>query len=167
MVLPLHLCALAGFAGVMIAAALEDFRRLIIPNTLIVALCLLWPLYLAGAPSLAGILAALGCAAVIFILGAVCFAWGYIGGGDVKLLTAAILWAGPAGAPALLAVTGLLGGLLALVLLTPVGAQAAQAGRLLLGGADLPAPGAAPIQVPYGVAIAAAALIVIVPPNFS
>ena len=58
---------------------------------------MLWPLYFAAAPSLAAALAAIGCALAVFIVGALLFARGYLGGGDVKLLTAATLWAGPAG----------------------------------------------------------------------
>jgi prepilin peptidase CpaA len=165
----LHLAALAAFAGLMIVAAVEDFRRLIIPNPLTLALLVLWPPYLAGAFSFAGALGALGCAAIVFVVGALCFARGYVGGGDVKLLSAATLWVGPAQTPALLLVTGLVGGALALFLLMPLGAQTAQFGRGLLarmfgGGTAMTLAG--PVQVPYGVAIAAGALIVTLPPHF-
>src|SRR5260370_41483230 len=44
--------ALTGFTGVMTAAAFEDFRRLVIPNLLPIALCVLWPGYFAAAPTL-------------------------------------------------------------------------------------------------------------------
>ena len=47
----LHLIPLAGFTGLMATSAIEDFRRLIIPNGLVVGLCLLWPLYVATAPT--------------------------------------------------------------------------------------------------------------------
>ena len=117
----------------MAAAAFEDFRRLIIPNLLPIMLCALWPLYFAAAPSLYGALAAIGCAAAVFVVGAVLFARGYLGGGDVKLLSAATLWAGPAGTLQLLMLTGVLGGLLALFLLMPFGMQIAVAARNMLG----------------------------------
>ncbi len=61
----IHLVPVAGFTGVMAVAAFEDLRRLVIPNRLTLALCVLWPFYLAVAPNLslaAGGLAA-GCAA--------------------------------------------------------------------------------------------------------
>jgi prepilin peptidase CpaA len=158
----IHLVPVAGFTGLMAVAAFEDLRRLVIPNRLILALCVLWPFYLAIAPHLglaSGGLAA-GCAAAVFVLGALLFARGLIGGGDVKLLAVATLWAGPAATPALLIWTGLLGGLLSLVLLTPL--------RMVLPGpAGAAADDAHPIAVPYGVAIAAAAIIVTIPPNFS
>ena len=86
----LHLIPLAGFTGIMATSAIEDLRRLIIPNGLIVGLCVLWPLYVATAPMLT--MAAAGfavlCAAAVFLAGALLFARGLIGGGDVKLLAA-------------------------------------------------------------------------------
>src|SRR5882762_5052656 len=87
----IHLVPVAGFTGVMAVAAFEDLRRLVIPNRLTLALCVLWPFYLAIAPNLglaSGGLAA-GCAAAVFVVGALLFARGLIGGGDVKLLAVA------------------------------------------------------------------------------
>jgi len=161
MIVQLHAITLTVFAVVMAAAAFEDFRRLIIPNLLPITLCVMWPLYFATAPSLVGGLAALGCAVAVFLVGAVLFARGYLGGGDVKLLAAATLWAGPADTPALLVLTGVLGGALAVFLLMPFGAQLAAAGRALLTPSSASSPEHAPATaVPYGVAIAGAALIV-------
>jgi prepilin peptidase CpaA len=169
MSLVLHLVPLAGFAGLMALAAFEDFRRLIIPNTVSAGLCLLWPLHLATAPGM-GLLAgaaAAGCAAGVFLAGAVMFSRGLIGGGDVKLLAAATLWAGPAGTPTLLVLTGVFGGLLCAFVLSPLGqiatAASGQIGLAQEGAAD----GKRRALVPYGVAIAAAALVVTIPPNFS
>jgi prepilin peptidase CpaA len=163
-----HLVPLAGFAGLMATAAFEDLRRLIIPNGLILGLCALWPLYVVTAPVLT--LAAAGiaslCAAAVFIVGALLFSRGLIGGGDVKLLAAATLWAGPTATVSLLVLTSLLGGLLCLLLLTPVGDLIA-AVRPIVGDSGNPTRGAHPVLVPYGVAIAAAALIVTIPPNFN
>jgi len=162
--MPLHLdlFPLAGFAGLMTAAGVEDCRRLVIPNAVVVGLGALWPLHLAAAPdvSLAGGLGAAGCAAAVFVAGALLFSRGLMGGGDVKLLTAATLWAGPAMTAALLVVTAILGGLLSLALLAPAGLRA------LWPAAAAGAPGK-PLQVPYGAAIAAAALLVTIPPNLS
>jgi len=168
--LALHLIPLAGFTGLMAVAAFEDLRRLVIPNGLIFALCILWPFHLAFAPKLTlatGGLAA-GCALAVFLAGALLFARGLIGGGDVKLLTAATLWAGPGAAPGLLVWTGLLGGLLSLAFLTPLGTQLAAARPIATGLVTDASPNVAPrVAVPYGVAIAAAAIIVTIPPNFN
>jgi len=165
----LHLIPLAGFAGLMATSAIEDFRRLIIPNGLILGLCVLWPFHVATAPMItlgAAGFAAL-CAAAVFLVGALLFSCGLIGGGDVKLLAAATLWAGPAATLPLLVWTALLGGMLCLFLLTPVGALVAAARPSLHDPSRDPARGADPVPVPYGVAIAAAGLIVTIPPNFN
>ena len=58
-----------AFGVVMVAAAVEDFRRLIIPNVLPIILCVLWPVYFAAAPSLFGALVSIGCAAAVFLVG--------------------------------------------------------------------------------------------------
>lgn len=157
--------ALTVFAVVMVVAAFEDFRRLTIPNLLPILLCAVWPVYLAAAPSLYGAVAAIGCALAVFSVGAVLFARGWLGGGDVKLLSAATLWAGSAGTPALLMLTGVLGGVLALFLLLPFGNHMAAAARGMLGQPPVPTERGFAIPVPYGVAIAGAALIVVLSPH--
>ena len=161
-----HHLVLFAFMLMMAAAAFEDFRRFIIPNPLTLGLCLLWPLYFAGAPSLAAALAAVGCGFAVFLVGAVLFARGYVGGGDVKLLSAAALWVGPAGLANLLLLTGILGGALALFLLFPAGSRLAAAARAALGQRTAEESGSR--YVPYGVPIAVAAVFVVVfLPNFS
>jgi prepilin peptidase CpaA len=166
MALHLQYVALTGFAGLMMAAAFEDLRRLMIPNVLPLALCVLWPLYILPAVTLAGVLSAVGCALLIFVAGALCFSRGFLGGGDVKLLTAATLWAGPAQTVSLLVLTGVLGGVLALFLLVPPGAHIASLARAKLGPADESPEHRLNTPVPYGIAIAAAAMIVILLPHF-
>jgi prepilin peptidase CpaA len=160
MSLQLHFVTLAGFAGLMLIAAIEDLRRLVIPNAVVMGLCTLWPLQLASAAdtSLSGSAAAALCAAAVFVAGAILFSRGLMGGGDVKLLTVATLWAGPGGTPTLLIITAVLGGLLTLALLSPLALRAVFAPS---------ASAAKRMPVPYGVAIAGAALIVTIPSNFS
>lgn len=163
----LHIAALAGFGGLMLVAAIEDLRRLTIPNQLILALCALWPLYVLANPTLIEVLGALGCAAAVFVVGALCFARGYVGGGDVKLLAATALWAGPYSTLQLLMLTGVLGGVLALFLLMPPGAYIATLARAKLGpGPDADAESMTSTPVPYAIAIAGAAVIVIFVPHF-
>ena len=57
------------------------------------------------------------------------FARGWLGGGDVKLLSAATLWAGAPQTLGLLVVTGILGGALALILFSPFGRFASAPAR--------------------------------------
>jgi prepilin peptidase CpaA len=166
MALQLQSAALFGFAALTLIAAFEDLRRLIIPNALTLSLCLLWPCYVAATPGLMTIAGSLGCGLAVFLAGALCFSRGYLGGGDVKLLAAAALWAGPAGTVPLLVLTGVLGGMLALLLLLPPGAYIASAARAKLGPAELPAKFGTATPVPYGIAIAAAAMLVIFVPHF-
>ena len=166
MILDPAVLARTVFVAVMVIAAFEDFRRLIIPNLLPIVLCAVWPLYFLAAPSLYGGLAAIGCALLAFLVGALLFARGWLGGGDVKLLSVAVLWAGPAGTPALLLLTAVLGGALALFLLMPLGNQLIAATRALVGQPLLTAERGLAMPVPYGVAIAGAALIVILSPAY-
>jgi len=170
----LQILALSLFTAVMAVAAFEDVRWLTIPNLLPLLLCAAWPFYVAAAPvpggTLGAALGAAGCALAVFLGGAVLFARGWLGGGDVKLLSAATLWAGAPQALGLLVVTGLLGGALALILLSPLG-KFASAARRLLGPRDTPPshPGAPEpaVPVPYGVAIAGAGVIVVVSPHIA
>lgn len=159
--------SLVGFAGLMATAAYEDFRRLIIPNWVVLGLLALWPLKLATMPTsalLSGAAGAFGCAFGIFLLGALLFSRGIVGGGDVKLLAAATLWMGPAATPEFLVLTGLAGGMLAMALLTPIGALVTTWGRAFLGPAGNAALDAPRNAVPYGVAIAVAAITVLLQP---
>lgn len=163
----LHLVAVLAFAGLMMTAAFEDFRRLVIPNWLVLALVALWPLALvSGAVRPAAALGALGIAALLFIAGALLFSRGLVGGGDVKLLCAAALWAGPAATPELLIVTAVLGGVLSLVLLSPLGAHLHFAGRLFFGPPGITTVTDERVPVPYGIAIAGAALFITLQPLF-
>ena len=161
----LHLLALCAFAVLMAMAAFEDFRRLTIPNWLVLALVAVWPLaVVTGTSSLAAALGALGIAAALFVAGALLFARGLVGGGDVKLFCAAALWAGPAATPELLLITANLGGVLSRVQLSPLGTCLSLAGRL-----QFRPPGTLAgekIAVPYGIAIAGAALLVALQPFF-
>jgi prepilin peptidase CpaA len=163
--MPLHpdLIPLAGFTGLMAVAAFEDLRRLVIPNAVIAGLCVLWPLHLAAEPGIApaAAFAAAGCGLAVFVAGALLYSRGLVGGGDVKLLAAATLWAGPGMTPALLAVTAVLGGVLSLALLSSAALKAVFAP---VAAAAIPL---SRVPVPYGVAIAAAALIVTIPQSLS
>lgn len=169
MPLQLDLAPVAGFVALMATAAVEDIRRLVIPNGVVVGLCVLWPFHLATAPdaTVAAGMASIGCAVSVFFAGALLFSRGLIGGGDVKLLAAATLWAGPGGILPLLTLMGLLGGLLGLFVLSPIWHDFAVFRRRLPAGPSEIAASVMKPVVPYGVAIAAAALIVTIPPSFS
>ena len=96
---------------------------------------------------------AIACAIGVFVIGALAFAAGALGGGDVKLLAAASLFAGSTFLLEFLTVVALVGGAMGLALLAgaPIGPEAPAAGgttvrtRLRSG-------------LPYGPAIAAGGL---------
>jgi prepilin peptidase CpaA len=157
--------AVAGFAGILLVAAWNDLRRLLIPNRLSLAILALWPVHILVAQAAADPLGALAAALVIFAFGFALFSLGLMGGGDVKLLAATSLWAGPALLPELMAVTAVCGGLIAILLLTPPGtwfeARFQDAGGLShLRVSTAPGARRRHRPMPYGVAIAAGGLVV-------
>lgn len=157
---------LAGFAALMLTAALVDFRRLVIPNGLVAALCVLWFLRIEstrGMPSFAA-LESIAAAALALVVGAVLFARGLLGGGDVKLFAAASLWTGASALPQLLLLTASFGGALALLYLSPLGPLLVAAQRVEPNLREGQTRAVGRPSIPYGVAIAGAALIVALAP---
>lgn len=135
---------LGALAIALLVAAITDIRRRQIDNWLNGAIVLAAPLYWWAAdfslwPDVAY---QLGLALAVFAGFAVLFALRWMGGGDVKLLTALALWITPAWYLKLLIVMALLGGLLTVV----VGAW-----HIARRQRDR-------IAIPYGVAIASAGL---------
>src|SRR6516225_6162066 len=105
------------FVFCMCYAVVSDFRELLIPNWIIVTLVAAFPpfamFYLEPPAILWHVLIAL----LVLVLTTVFFAANWIGGGDVKLMTGAVLWTGPRNMAIFLLVMSLLGFLLAIVLL--------------------------------------------------
>lgn len=148
--------ALLLFIGLIAWAAYSDGISLRIPNAIPVGLALLYPVHVIASPVAVDWIGALLVAVVLFAAGLALFARGFVGGGDVKLLSAAALWAGPGLGPAFLMVMAVVGGLIASVVL---------ALSHLRRGRDVEIPGgaisgivAAPAEaVPCNVGIAAGA----------
>jgi prepilin peptidase CpaA len=143
--------------GLLLAAAWQDLRTLRIGNAFALGIAAsfgVWAAagWLGGSLSLDFVGASVACAAALLGAGAVAFAIGMIGGGDVKLLAAVGLFAGPAHVGDLLLVTALAGGALGLALMAgapigPVSSRGDAALRQRLRS-----------RVPYGPAIAAGGL---------
>jgi prepilin peptidase CpaA len=108
-----YLC-LTVFLGMLGLAAFKDLRERRIPNRLTAGLALLYPIYVLASPATVPWLAALGLAAVMFLIGLALFARELIGGGDVKLIAAVSLWAGPEHFVPFMLLTTLTGGVLSL-----------------------------------------------------
>lgn len=149
-----QLC-LVAMVVVALVAAVWDVRSLTIPNAvpaLIAALFL--PYAIAADLGWPQALIAAGLALCVFAAGFGLFAAGLTGGGDVKLLAAVSLWAGPGDLATLLLATALAGAGLALLLVVPPLAQAMRALRR-----GTPAAAAPRNAMPYGVAITAGTLV--------
>jgi prepilin peptidase CpaA len=98
----------------------------------------------------------LGAAALVFAGGALCFALGWLGGGDVKLAAAVALWLGPA-TPQFLLVMAIAGGAVTLAIL--VARRLAMGVAVMRGGMGLPRLLTVGEGVPYGLAIAGGGLV--------
>lgn len=140
-------------AGLLIVAAWQDWRTLHIGNGLSIAVVALF-----GVWACIGLVAdtytplalglSLACGVALFVVGAAAFAAGMLGGGDVKLLAAIGLFAGPAQLVDLLLVTAFTGGLLGIAVLAGVP----------IGPASSRGEAALSQRLPYGPAIAAGGL---------
>jgi prepilin peptidase CpaA len=135
-------------AAALIVAAASDLRSYEIPDTINAGIGILYFAYAMSAPGRIDFASACVIALIVFLVGVGLFSAGVFGGGDVKLLAATTLWAGPVLVLPFLVITALAGGLLSLVVLL----------RMQMVGHGL--PGAAKQNVPYGVAIAAGGLYV-------
>jgi prepilin peptidase CpaA len=146
------------FAFTMVYAGLTDVTTMKIRNRLVVPFFLAYVVLapLAGF-SLAEIGWSFAVAAGVLVLAFGCFAVGWIGGGDAKLLAVTALWFGADHTAAYLLVTALLGGAFTLgVLLFRMQALPAW----LPDGSWIARLHAEQAGVPYGVAMALAGLVV-------
>jgi prepilin peptidase CpaA len=140
------------FAAAMLHAALTDLRSRRIRNWLVAALAVAWvPLAIAAGLSPGQMGWSLLAAAVVFAGGFGCFCAGWLGGGDVKLASATVLWLGAGQALPFLVLTALLGAVLSLLLLA-----LRRLGPFAVGGRVEAA--AIPREVPYGLALALAGI---------
>jgi prepilin peptidase CpaA len=143
--------ALFVLTAALIAAALSDAATYLIPNRYSAVVVLAFFVFAIGKP-IDFLLHGLAVGGLLFVGGAILFARGMLGGGDVKLLAATGLWAGFDQGTLLILSSAVAGGVLAAAQLTPL--------RRLL-----PAhPGGAPVgtdlrsklrqPMPFGVAVA-------------
>jgi prepilin peptidase CpaA len=142
---------------VFLIASYHDIRHRSIPNTLPIAVAAVAVVKWLLIGQLTVALWALAAAAAAFVITAIMFTQGWIGGGDVKLISAAIFFLGAPAAPDFLLLTALIGGVIALLILLGLG-RARQRPAVETGAT--PATAEVP-TIPYGVAIAAAAIAVI------
>lgn len=133
-------------AVALVWAAASDLHRFIIPNRVCALVAAGYLLAGLGLP-LDAWAAGLATGIAVLAIGAVLFARGWVGGGDVKLAAAAALWAGPGFLSDFALVTSISGAALGLVLLSPLR-------RLLPGAAHAETTGFRQ-PMPFGAPLAA------------
>ena len=152
MLAAVQIACLIAFAVLLVAAAWQDLRSMRIADGLsigIVASFAAWSAagLAAGTYSLFSLGLAVACAVGVFLLGALAFAAGGLGGGDVKLASVTALFAGPGLLLDFVLIVAVAGGLLGLAILAgaPIGPVTAgeRSVRARLGN-----------NLPYGPAIA-------------
>lgn len=151
-----------AFIILQLLSAGYDLWMFRIPNILPLALVFLF--FSVAVPNAAGIdwVSQLGACLLTFVGGAVAFRFRLMGGGDVKLFAATALWAGLPMLLPLIALTALFGGALVLMLKLVAPSILGLLAKLpLVNPQMIPQFLVAGREVPYGVAIAGAALVLV------
>ena len=161
-VVSLDFLAVALFLGLLALAVVTDLEAMRIPNRICLAIAALYPVHVLAAGGPVDWPGALAVAAAVFAFGLIPFCLGLMGGGDVKLMAAAALWAGPAAALDFVLVTTFLGGVMAMVMVSPY--RFAMALALARIGRDDIGTVLMGRVIPYAVAIAAGGWLTIGPP---
>jgi len=147
-----HIATLVAAALLLMAAAVNDANHYRIPNLICGALLLLFPLYAITAPRGVEWDQHLMVFTLVLVSGFAMFIGHLAGGGDIKLMAATSLWAGPHLIAMFLIITAVAGGAVALTMAILTYARN-YSGRQALAIARVP--------IPYGIAIAAGGLSVI------
>lgn len=138
-----------------------DVTKYLIPNWLVGLVLVFYPFMVLMAPhGSVNWLGALGAMLVIFAVGYVIYIKKWMGGGDIKLLTACALWAGPMQLLDFLLIMALIGGALALLLIA-IRRALPWAAPAYAGSAKLPRVLSEGEPLPYGLAIAGSFLLLL------
>ena len=144
-----HVAALAAAALLLLIAALSDARRYRIPNVICLALIALFPLFVLTAPRAVEWEQHVVVFGLVLLSGFAMFFGNLAGAGDIKLLAATGLWAGPHLVAVFLITTAIAGGVLAVVMAILTHMR---------NTSRKPAVALGKVPIPYGVAIAAGGL---------
>jgi len=115
-----HTTVLVAAALPVVYAAARDLREFKIPNECSLLLLALYPLHVWLSPVPVSVPTAAPVAVIVFAVTYGLYALKRFGGGDVKLLSALALWAGPGLIADLVVMTSVAGGVLALAYLSPI-----------------------------------------------
>lgn len=114
---------LITFCALLIWAIISDIKNYILSNNLCLSVTFLYFIFLGSLyyngtfPDFSYVAYSIGIAVLIFVFLALLFAFNLIGGGDVKLIPAVTLWAGPALTIKFLLITTICGGIVSLVII--------------------------------------------------
>jgi prepilin peptidase CpaA len=149
-----HIALMAIAAAIFVAAAAHDSCTYRIPNYLSALLLVLFPIFVITAPEGIDWQQNLGVFAIVVVSGFAMFLGHLAGAGDIKLLSAGALWAGPHYIAVLLAVTAVAGGVVSVVM-----AMLTHLRQRHIAQEEQEKISRVPI--PYGIAIAAGGLTVL------
>lgn len=144
--------ATAIIVTALLIAAWNDHKSRTIPDLASLAIFAAAFLFILTLPS-HSLLSAFATGAVFFGFGFLAFQAGWLGGGDIKLMTALSFLAGPDLVVPFLAETAIAGGILTLVMLGGVLLTGAILARRKVATAGVESS-VQPITIPYGIAIA-------------
>jgi prepilin peptidase CpaA len=150
--------SLACFVALLLVAAASDVVSYKIPNAVVLAILLLYPVYVIVTPADIDWPWALAIFAAAIVVGMGLSAAGIFGAGDAKLMAAVLLWAGPVLALLTLFICVIMGGVLAAIMLTR--ARFILAGAFSSLGSQTLSNAMLAKNMPYGVAITTGGLFV-------
>ncbi len=106
-----------GLTALLFAAAMFDVTQFRIPNLIPLLITGLFLMKASAGIEAGSLLHHVLVFACTLVLGFLAFAMGVLGGGDVKLMAVLALWFGPSNFADFIAITGIIGGLLGVLLL--------------------------------------------------
>lgn len=112
--------SIACFVSLVLVAAASDIAMYRIPNIVVLMIIVLYPIYVIVTPGEEQWLYSIALFAVTIAVGIPLAHFRIFGAGDMKLLAAILLWAGPALAAPALVVATVAGGLMSLLMLSKV-----------------------------------------------
>ncbi|MBZ6380710.1 A24 family peptidase [Sphingomonas sanguinis] len=153
-----RIAILSAFVLLLLSAGIEDARTREIADRKNIAIALIAPLWwwASGVPVWPDMAMRIAVAITVFLLFAQAFRIGMMGGGDVKMIAAIALWLPLPPLFRMMLLMSIAGGIVTVAMLVDHRLRRRQRGE------EAPA-----IEVPYGVAIAIAALLILREPIFN
>lgn len=154
----LYILSVSAAFALALFAAFSDLTRLTIPNWISISICTLYPIAVLTSSVEIDWILGLAVFSVVFVCGFLMFVLGWLGGGDVKLISALSLWAGFSGIFPFLLTTIIAGGILVPIIIFREVIRMSD----LDGGFILKVMVAlrGQLQIPYGVAISLGSLFI-------